>query len=130
MKHELNKMTANGMSKSCLGKARFPEHKAQQRAKKYDQRAYYCGLCQGWHLTKQKANPNPIPLYHKDAEIYCPTCKELYCVIATDIFSGTHLSASALRQDIGQVPFLSGTRIECKCGQPMFDHISGRFITA
>ena len=53
-RYETAKYTANSMSRSCLGKARWTEAKALKKAKEWDQRPYYCLLCNGWHLTKNK----------------------------------------------------------------------------
>lgn len=48
------KYNARNMYFSCLRKAKFKDKaKAEIRAKKYNQRIYYCGLCGYYHLTSK-----------------------------------------------------------------------------
>ena len=45
------------MYKSCFKKARFKNIKdAQARAKKYNQRVYFCPICGKYHLTSKNVN--------------------------------------------------------------------------
>jgi hypothetical protein len=53
-------MISPALHRACLGKNRYTtEDFASKLAKRIhdergtDLRPYYCGMCQGWHLTKQ-----------------------------------------------------------------------------
>ena len=51
------KYTAENMYKSCFKKARFKSfNDANKRAKKYNQRVYFCPLCGKYHLTSKGVN--------------------------------------------------------------------------
>jgi hypothetical protein len=40
--------------RSCKSKTAFSEFDAKAKAREFGQRAYLCGLCHRWHLTKEK----------------------------------------------------------------------------
>ena len=46
------KWTANALYKSCFNKSKFKTFdRAYKRAKKYNQRVYFCPICGKYHLT-------------------------------------------------------------------------------
>lgn len=54
-----HKYSAEGMHLSCFRKAKYKSYsKAEEVAKKWGQRVYFCPICNYYHCTKREAREN------------------------------------------------------------------------